>query len=293
MTTGPTMHGFVPGVEPEADAAQLPHGDRTGLCFAFVGSELLVRRVDQHVLELPHWPDLQQWQLAVVRGQYLGSLNGEPCWSVELDPETAQALPETTHLAGLRALFDDFPEDLYAIAGRAIQIIAWERDHQFCGRCGARTEHVRGERARRCPECGLVSYPRLTPPIIVLIERDDRILLARGHAFAAGRFGIVAGFVEPGESLEDAVRREVREEVSIELGEVMYFGSQPWPFPHGIMIGFRAEHLAGEITIDEGELAEAAWYRWDELPTIPARLSIARRLIDAWAAERGVTIEQP
>jgi NAD+ diphosphatase len=127
----------------------------------------------------------------------------------------------------------------------------------------------------------------------VLIERDDQILLARGHAFLPGRFGIIAGFVEPGESLEDAVRREVQEEVGLELGQIEYFGSQPWPFPHGIMIGFRARHVGGEISLEDGELAEARWFGLDDLPNIPAKLSIARRLIDDWAGRRGAMIDQP
>jgi NAD+ diphosphatase len=203
------------------------------------------------------------------------------------------SVPEISSLSGLRALYDTLSESHYAIAGRAAQIVAWDRDHQHCGRCGDSTERVMGERGRRCARCNLTAYPRVSPAIIVLIERDDRILLARGRAFVPRRFGIIAGFVEPGESLEEAVRREVREEVGIELSDIDYFGSQPWPFPHGIMIGFRAAHLRGEITLGDGELAEAGWYGRDDLPEIPAKLSIARRLIDDWAIRRGFAIEQP
>ena len=289
--TDPIATHFTPAVEPGDHAHEPENGEPRGQCFAFVGSELLVVQSEHGVPSVPSWAHLRQWRLSAVRHQYLGLLDNEPCWSAELAADAP--LPANTALTGLRALYDQLSEAHYAVAGRAIQIIAWERDHQFCGRCGTPTERVRGERARRCPRCELVAYPRISPAIIVLIERDDTILLARGHAFAAGRFGIIAGFVEPGESLEDAVRREVREEVGIELGEVRYFGSQPWPFPHGIMIGFRAHHRAGELAIDEGELAEAGWYRIDELPNVPARLSIARRLIDAWAAERGAVIDQP
>jgi NAD+ diphosphatase len=234
---------------------------------------------------------LRHWAISAVRFQYLGELDGEPCWSAELSE--AIALPSDAALTGLRALFGQVSEAEYALAGRAAQIVAWERDHQFCGRCGAATERVPNERARRCPRCQLIAYPRITPAVIVLIERGDRVLLARGHAFQSGRFGIIAGFVEPGETLEEAVRREVREEVGIEIDAVDYFGSQPWPFPHGIMIGFRARHRAGEIAIDESEIAEAGWYDLQNLPTVPGKMSIARQLLDDWATRHDAVIDQP
>ena len=286
-----TPAGFVPAVEPVEHARESANGEPRGRCFAFAGGDLLVIASDAHSRQIPTWDDVNVWNLDVTRYQYLGTLAGEPCWSAELAP--APALPAGGELTNLRLLYDLLPDALYALAGRAAQIVAWDRDHQFCGRCGAPTERVSGERARRCPACGLTVYPRLTPAIITLIERGERILLARGHAFLPGRYGIIAGFVEPGESLEDAVRREAREEVGIELGRVDYFGSQPWPFPHGIMIGFRASHLRGEITIDEAEIADADWYGLDNLPDIPTKLSIARRLIDDWAERRGVIIDRP
>jgi NAD+ diphosphatase len=284
-------HLFRAAVEPGDGAYDPFSDDPMGRCFAFSGSDLIVAADRNDGSQVPTWAELRQWRIASVRHQYLGMLDGEHCWSAEVAPEVA--VPPVASLVGLRALYERLPEVHYGVAGRAVQIIAWERDHQFCGRCGAATERISGERARRCPTCGLIAYPRLSPAIIVLIERGDRILLARGHAFAQGRFGIIAGFVEPGETLEDAVRREVREEVNIELGYVEYFGSQPWPFPHGIMIGFRASHLRGEITIDDTELAEAGWYGLDDLPTIPTKLSIARQLIDHWAAGHGAVIDQP
>jgi NAD+ diphosphatase len=201
--------------------------------------------------------------------------------------------PPGMDFQGLRALYGRLDEPLYALAGRAAQIIAWDRDHQFCGRCGEATEPLPDERARRCPACGLTAFPRLSPAVIVLIERGETILLARGHHFQPGRFGIIAGFVEPGESLEEAVRREISEEVGLAVRDVRYFGSQPWPYPHAIMIGFTAVSPAGEIRLDPQELAEAGWYTLDDLPMVPQKLSIARRLIDAWAARYGRVIDQP
>ena len=282
---------FLPETEPHEHAWDPVSGDPRGRCFAFAGSDMLVLGTPAKHRRSPVGTTFAPGTSPPVRYQYLGTLGGEPCWSAELAPGVL--VPERAALSGLRALYDGLSESHYAIAGRAAQIVAWDRDHQYCGRCGDPTERVAGERGRRCARCDLTAYPRVSPAIIVLIERGDRILLARGHAFVPRRFGIIAGFVEPGESLEDAVRREVREEVGIELGGIDYFGSQPWPFPHGIMIGFRADHLRGEITLGDGELAEAGWYGPDDLPEIPAKLSIARRLIDDWADRRGFVIDQP
>ena len=289
--SAPNQFEFLPQIEPGDHAWDPESGNPHGRCFAFVGSDMVVLGTADASPQVPSWDDLRRWDIAVIRFQYLGTLAGEPCWSAELAPGVS--VPEMATLSGLRALYDGLPESHYAIAGRAVQIVAWDRDHQHCGRCGQPTERVSGERGRRCANCDLTAYPRVSPAIIVLIERDDRILLARGRAFVPRRFGIIAGFVEPGESLEDAVRREVREEVGIELSGIDYFGSQPWPFPHGIMIGFRAGYLRGEIALGDGELAEAGWYGRDDLPEIPAKLSIARRLIDDWAARRQFVIDQP
>ncbi len=290
MTDSPPID-FSPAVEPAAGAREPVNGGPRGRCFAFAGAEMLVMAGTDGALEVPSWDDLRVWNISPIRYQYLGALRGEPCWSAELSTVADQ--PAKTTLTNLRSLYDALPDVHYAIAGRAAQIVAWERDHQFCGRCGEPTDPVPGERARHCEGCDLTAYPRLTPAIIVLVEHGKKILLARNHSFVPRRFGIIAGFVEPGESLEDAVRREVREETGIEIAGIDYFGSQPWPFPHGIMIGFRAQHLHGEITLVDGELAEADWYDLDNLPDIPTKLSIARRLIDDWADRQGEVIDRP
>ena len=281
---------YVSAVEPHAQATAGPAGLPAGLCLAFAHGDLLIVESDNEI-RFPSWDDLRRLDLLTLRNQFLGDLDEQPLWSAELPAEFSP--PEGLALLGLRSLHGRVPDEVFALAGRAAQIVAWDRDHQYCGRCGTATAPVPGERARQCPACGLISYPRLTPAIIVLIEREDEILLARGHQFAPGRFGIVAGFVEPGESLEEAVQREIHEEVGLDVADITYFGSQPWPFPHGIMIGFRARHASGEISLDDGELAEANWYRTENLPTVPQKLSIARRLIDAWATERGIVIDQP
>ena len=160
--------------------------------------------------------------------------------------------------------------------------LTWDRTHQYCGQCGSHTEAMPGERARHCPTCGLHYYPRISPAVIVLVTKGDAMLLTRGLHFPPGFYGVLAGFVEAGESLEEAVVREIHEEAGIEVANIRYFGSQPWPFPHQMMVGFTATWASGEIRVDPTELADAAWFTRETLPTIPPSFSIARRLIDAF-----------
>jgi NAD+ diphosphatase len=279
---------FVGAVDPPQHDAD--EDAREAWWFAFRGDEILVY-LESGTARIPRRADASQYQWQVRRELYLGRLNGRGTWAVELPRELNP--PPGMSLLGLRALFGQVDERLYAVAGRAAQLVAWDRDHQFCGRCGTPTQRVTGERARRCPACGATAFPRLSPAIIVLIERGDRVLLARGRGMPAGRYGIVAGFVEPGESLEEAVQREAWEETGLRIDGIAYFGSQAWPFPHAIMIGFTARHAGGEIELRDGELSTAGWFGLDDLPTVPTRMSIARRLLDAWAARRGGVIDQP
>ncbi len=196
-----------------------------------------------------------------------------------------EELPEGLRAAGLRQWFGELADIDLSIAMRAIQLLEWDRTHRFCGACAEPTEHLAGERARRCPRCRLATYPRISPAMMVLVTRGRQMLLGRGINFPAGRYSALAGFVEAGETIEQAVVREVREEVGVEIRDLRYFGSQSWPFPHSLMIAFRAEWASGDIRVDPAELADAQWFDPDALPGIPPALSIARALIDATRAE--------
>lgn len=243
------------------------------------------------------------WDLPPTR-LYLGRLGSGDgavdCWAVDLDePDAADPLaaPHADPFAGpldhpdlpltpLMALAASVPEIEWHVAGRAVQLVAWRQTHRFCGRCGVATVDVPGERAMRCPQCRLMLFPRLAPAVITLVTRPDgRALLGRNANFPIPMFSCLAGFVEPGETLEQAVAREVHEEVGVRVQRIRYQGSQPWPFPHSLMIGFRAEWASGDIAVDGTEIAEADWFAPDDLPPIPPKLSIARTLIDAWLAE--------
>jgi NAD+ diphosphatase len=209
------------------------------------------------------------------RRHFLGELDGVGVWAIETDEE-----PDDAAFMPLIAAHGRLGDELWALAGRAVQIAAWWRSHQFCGACGKPTALRDAERALGCDDCGWLAYPRLAPAVIVLIHRDEEVLLARGRSFGAPMYSTLAGFVEPGESLEQCVRREVREEVGVDVEEITYRASQAWPFPHSVMIGFTARWTSGEITIDESEIVDAQWYHVDDLPTIPPPFAISRWLID-------------
>lgn len=213
---------------------------------------------------------------------FLGELDGVACLAVDLPADAAE--PEGMRYVGLRTLFFKVADALLALAGRAFQVVEFERTHRYCGRCGTPTVARTSERAKECPACGLVAYPRVSPAMMALVVRGQEILLARAHRFATGMFSALAGFVEAGETIEDCVRREVREEVGVEVGKITYFESQSWPFPHSLMIAFVAEYAGGEIRLDDEEIAEARWFSVHDMPKLPSSVSIARRLIDTTAA---------
>lgn len=227
---------------------------------------------------------------------FVGSVGGRHCWA--LDAGSAPGAPAAEgsdarpagSFVGLMQLYPAVDEATWAAAGRAVQLVEWSRNHRFCGRCGTPTEDSASERSRRCPNCGLSAFPRLAPAVIALVEREDgRALLARNARWPTAMYSCLAGFVEPGETVEEAVGREIREEVGVDVDGLRYFGSQPWPFPHSLMLGFSARYAGGDIVCDGEEIADARWFSVDDLPQIPGPISIARRLIDDWVARSGAT----
>lgn len=278
---------FYPAVEPRD--SERPPGD--SWWFAFRGGEILLRLSGTFETPIPRLGDLAELSLIPNRTNFLGELDGSHVYAVELHESTQP--PEGLIFQGLRQLFGQVDDRIFDLAGRASQILEWDRTHQFCGCCGSPTEFSGTERAKRCPNCGLMSFPGLSPAVITLVERGDEVLLARHTRTTDGTYALLAGFVEPGESMEEAVQREIREEVGIKVDRITYVASQPWPFPHSLMIGFTAQYAGGNVLADGLELADARWFSAHALPKVPMKMSIARGLIDAYAAKHGVTIGQP
>lgn len=214
---------------------------------------------------------------------YLGHRGKLPCYAGISGPETPA--PENWRFMQLRDLFAMIPAEELAIAAFAVRIAAFERTAQFCSRCGNATRPAGNERARFCPSCSQTFYPRISPAVIVLVRKGDQVLLARSPRFPPGMFSLVAGFVEPAENLEHAVGREVLEETGIRVRNIRYSGSEPWPFPDSLMIGFVAEYAGGELEIDHHEIESAFWFDREHLPRIPEPMSISRALIDWWIAK--------
>ena len=245
--------------------------------FVFRKQELLVD-MDSPAQPVPLAINVEELSIAAVRRQFFGFYDGYPCFSVEAEPEVNPI--ENYTFEPLRSTFFKVDDDFIMLGGRAIQIVNWDRDHQFCGRCGNRMQNSAREHAKNCPHCGLISYPRISPAVIVAVWKGREILLARSARFPLKMYSVLAGFVEAGETLEETVEREIYEEVGIHVQNIEYFGSQPWPFPDSLMIGFTAEYAGGEIRIEEEELTDAGWYAYDNLPVVSPKISIARQLID-------------
>jgi NAD+ diphosphatase len=257
------------------------------ILFAFRGREILVT----HELELPSVEQIDAHGFEAVRTQYLGRLDGRHCFSAELPHDATET--EELRYANLHMLYSTFDELTHALVGRAVQIVEWDRTHQYCGACAEPTVLSTQDRSRSCPRCKVPMYPRLSPAMIVAVEKGNQILLARSPHFPPGIMSVPAGFVEPGESAEEAVMREVYEETSILVTDVEYFASQPWPFPNSLMLGFRARYASGEIRIDEDEIEEAGWFAADAMPTMfPGKVSIAQWLIRDFLERNGQSVPE-
>ncbi len=191
----------------------------------------------------------------------------------------------------LRQSFYHLSLQLYLMAGKCRELLYWDQNTKFCGVCGAPMK-MSTDISKRCSECGKEVWPQLAIAIIVLIHRSDEALLVHARNFKGDFYGLVAGFVETGETLEEAVHREVSEETGLSIDNIRYFGSQPWPYPSGLMVGFNADYVSGDVHLQKSELSKGSWFRYDNLPRIPQRLSIARKLIDNWLSGYGIILEQ-
>jgi NAD+ diphosphatase len=246
------------------------------LNFLFHQGRLLLR---EHDLSLPGAAVLRDLGLDPRRLQPVGLFGGRYAQAGWSDTEAA---PAGYTWRGLRSLFGEMDEQLLGLAGRASQVAEWARTHRFCGACGSATVRMDGERCFKCENCGHMAYPRISPAMMVLIRKGDAVLLAMHVASPAKRFTPLAGFLEAGETIEEAVHREVFEEVGLQVTNLRYFGSQSWPFPHSLMIAFTADYAGGEIRVDASEIAEARWFGpGDAWPERVPHVSISSMLVDA------------
>lgn len=264
---------FIPAVKKGTPGA-------TGHWFIFSGDQLLVEESSSvHFDKKPFSPEARgiNPDFSMLFGHY----DSIPCFLAAIDPsQTVQSMSAVN----LRSLFGVVDDDYFSLAGRALQILHHTREHIYCSRCATPMKDRLEELARFCPSCGFISFPRVSPAVIMAVVREDHILLGRGAHFVKDMYSTLAGFVEAGETLEEAVCREVHEETSIVVNKVNYVTSQPWPFPHSVMIGYTAHYRKGEIKIDRKELEDARWFHYKDLPKLPSRVTIARLLIDNFIA---------
>lgn len=288
------------GIWPELDTtftadSRFPTSSNATYYFVFDGSHILLEYDESE-----QWAPLSELdddlRQSSVR-HYMGRLSldevgidevgsGE---RVDIDCFAVEAKLGNRNKGGLRTLLGQSSHFMFSLAGRAAQILDWYRTHQYCGKCGQKTEDHPEDRAMVCQGCGIHSYPRLSPSIITLVHNGDQILLARNHNFPNNLYSTLAGFVEPGESIEETVHREVFEEVGVKIKNLEYLGSQPWPFPNSLMLAFLAEYDSGEIVLQEEEIADAQWFSCESLPMIPGKVAISRWIIDTYLQRMGLS----
>jgi NAD+ diphosphatase len=254
--------------------------------FLFYRDELLISADEKQGNHIPYFESVETIRSGLSDIQYLGTIDGKESYMACL---TERAVPEGQGhvLMPLRKAYGAIDDEWYWLANRAYHLINWKQRNLFCGCCGAAMNSSADEVALVCGGCKNIVYPRISPAVIVAVTKGDEILLAHSARFIGPMYSIIAGFVEAGETLEECVRREIMEEVGLKVRNVKYVSSQPWPYPDSFMIAFTAEYEAGEIKIDQKEITDAGWYTRHNLPELPSRVSVARRLIDAWLSEKG------
>jgi NAD+ diphosphatase len=255
--------------------------NRSAVWHIFRKDEILVKNREK--IHFPEDDTPFDLGLEPIRSGEVSSPEGEVIRWAEVSEDTDP--PEGMTFAPRRQVLESLGEEGFSSSGKAYHLMDWTRKRLFCGRCGTPMENSTNEIARICPSCGHVEYPLICPAIIVAVEKEGKLLLGRSPRFPRGRYSVLAGFVEPGESLEETVEREVFEEVSIKVDNIQYFGSQPWPFPHSLMIGFTAKWKSGGIDIDGVEIEDAGWYAPHEFPEIPTTRSISGKLINNFLAK--------
>ena len=225
--------------------------------------------------------DLKWSEMNIVNRQFLGFLNNKPCYLSELTSESK--IDEGTMLTPLRNLLGRIPDSLFTVCSRSIQLSEWYKNNQFCGACGSKMQIHNTERAMYCECNNLLIYPKISPCIIVLVTKGEELLLAHNKNFPGAFYSTLAGFIEAGESAESAIHREIYEEVKIKVKNIKYYGSQSWPFPSQLMLGYHAEYLEGDITPDGEEIDSADWFNYRKLPQVPTgNISISGQLIESY-----------
>jgi NAD+ diphosphatase len=268
MTLNNNYIRFVPEIN-------LPSGKtEEDIWFVFYKGSI-VTRSEGDELGFPRYSEIKSVEGRLENINYLGRLDGVQCFAGELMEDELQGFD----FMELRAVFAMIEEELVRAISKGSMLIYWDKNTKHCGRCGSRNKMKHDERAKLCPSCGFVSYPAASSAVIVAITKGDQLLLAHNKNFKNGMYSVVAGFVELGETFEECVKREIFEEVGIEVKNIKYFASQPWPFPNSQMVAFTAEYAGREIQVDNIEIEHAAWFKVNELPQVPGKVSVAGKLI--------------
>ncbi len=246
------------------------------LAFLFKGELMLLSGI-RGLYTVPelHGEEIAKMNAADI--QFIGEIDGIPCIAGDLPadfPAASQALLRLFELYGKTG------DAIFKAACLAYHLVYWMRNNKYCGKCSHPMYDYEPDRARHCKNCGYVAYPRISPAVIVAVVRDGRLLLAKASRFRNNFHSVLAGFIEAGESAEECLKREVMEETGISIKDIKYFGSQPWPFPDSLMLAYTAKYESGEISIDGKEILDASWYSPEEIPDVPGKMSVARKLID-------------